>query len=79
MDQNAEMVIMRHRALFAKPGQLKEMVKLPLKRNQRVNAAVIGLEAMLEIPFEQIRGIVSVLHESITSNMGAATSDAYFR
>lgn len=32
MDKNAEMVITRHRALFAKPGDLKELIKLPKKR-----------------------------------------------
>eukprot|EP00353_Schmidingerella_taraikaensis_P000497 CAMPEP_0185595634 /NCGR_PEP_ID=MMETSP0434-20130131/79114_1 /TAXON_ID=626734 ORGANISM="Favella taraikaensis, Strain Fe Narragansett Bay" /NCGR_SAMPLE_ID=MMETSP0434 /ASSEMBLY_ACC=CAM_ASM_000379 /LENGTH=48 /DNA_ID= /DNA_START= /DNA_END= /DNA_ORIENTATION= len=35
MDQNAELIIMRHRALFAKPNELKELVKLPMKRKAK--------------------------------------------
>ena len=36
MERNAELVIMRHRALYAKPGELKDIIKLPLKRSRSV-------------------------------------------
>ena len=78
MDRNAEMVIMRHRALFAKPGQLKEMIKLPCKRTQKVTVAMAAVEAILEVPFERVRDIMSTLHESITTTT-SATTDAAFK
>ena len=56
MDKNAEMVITRHRALFAKPGQLKDMVKLPAAKRsnsgKRSTAAMTTVEALLEVPYD---------------------------
>jgi hypothetical protein len=34
MNQNAEMVIASHRALFSKPGELAKTVKIGIKRNR---------------------------------------------
>jgi len=59
MDKNAEMIITRHRALFSKPGDLKELVKLPIKRK---NKEIGGRqEALIVAPFEKIRDIVTLL------------------
>ena len=63
MDKNAELVITRHRALFTKPGDLKELVKLPLKRK----AKDISQEAQTQTSIAKIRDIVFMLHEATTS------------
>ena len=54
------------------------MIKLPCKRNQKVTVAVAAVEAILEVPYEQIRDIMSTLHESITTTT-SATTDAAFK
>ena len=74
------MVITRHRALFAKPGQLKDMIKLPAKRtnsNKRASAAMTTVEALLEVPYDQIRDIVFILHESMTMATATPTDSAF--
>ena len=63
MDKNAELIILRHRALFAKPGDLKEIVKLPLKRKAKLGAH----EAMIAAPVEKIHDVIVMLHEATTA------------
>jgi len=45
MDKNAELIIMRHRALFTKPADLKDLIRLPIKRKVKFTTQ----EALLEI------------------------------
>ena len=62
MDKNAELVITRHRALFTKPSDLKELVKLPMKRK----AKDMSQEALMQAPISKIRDIVFMMHEATT-------------
>ena len=59
MDKNAEIVITRHRALNSKPEDLKELIKLPIKRKNK--EIMTKQEALILAPIEQIRDIVTIL------------------
>ena len=66
MEKNAEMVIMRHRALFAKPGDLKELVSLPIKRRSLKSLEAVVQESLLDLPLAQMAEIVILLKELIS-------------
>lgn len=70
MERNADMVITKHRALFGMPGELKELVKLPMKRAKSSPVQ----DCLLVAPLAQIDDIVCLIHEMITSK-DASSSD----
>lgn len=59
------MVITRHRALFGKPGDLKEIVELPCKRKSK---QIHTHEALQMTPVATICDIVSMLREMLSSH-----------
>lgn len=63
MEKNAEMVITKHRALFGKPGEMKQLVKLPVKR---ARGAPVQTSQVI-VAGDQVRDIVCLLHEIMVS------------
>ena len=63
MDQNAEMIIARHRALFSKPGELGKTVKLGIKRSAKTRQSVEKITAMTLMPVASAFKLVNAMHE----------------
>ena len=67
MERNAELVIMRHRALYAKPGELKDVVKLPLKRSRSVYQTQNDYQ--IDLPADSVCALVKLVHNMLTSEL----------
>ena len=67
MDKNAELIITRHRALHARPGELENFVKLPMKR--KAMKQLNEQEAILNVRVDKISDIVCLLHKATTGKI----------
>ena len=71
MQETAQLVLMRYRAENQKASELKETLKLPLKRlNQATSANTC--EATIEIDVEAVQSIVRLTKNLLSVELGSA-------